>query len=212
MGVILADIAQDDFKARLDRIRDRTGQTVMMVGQDEQYVIPRKVFAQTTRAGEVATNLMYPASLLGAILLGMLAVAISQYVRFQLMAGPDALTDPMTEALMVGGLGLVASFVLSQAFKLTSKEHRSLQGAGVFLMVCTFHNLSHWLPGPMSVIFSPAYVQLTVATSQPNTFRISGGNSAIAEAAQSAPDTAQTAAPEVHLPILRKGGKIVSGG
>ena len=42
---------------------------------------------------------------------------------------------------------------------------------GVFLMVGVFHNFSHWLPDPMGMAFSPDYVQATVASTPPNSFR-----------------------------------------
>ncbi len=197
-----------------------------MVGQDEQHVLTRKVVVQQSRGREIAGNLLYPASLLGAVLLGMLAVAVSHYVRFHLMSGAVTPTDPDTEMLMVGGIGIAASFVMSQMFRLTSGLQRCLQGVGVFLMVCTFHNLPHWLPGPMAAAFSPSYVETMVAASPPNSFRFSGNYFPLFVATDVPADTATgafpadeaaqpTAAPSAEpkkMPILRKGGKIVQGG
>ncbi len=215
--------ANDDFQARLDRIRVNNGQSVMMVGQDEQYVLTRKEIVQTSRGREISGNLVYPASLLGAVVLGMVAVFASHYIRFQLMAGAVQSADPATEMLVVAGIGLAASFVLSQAFKLTTKEHRTLQGIGVFLMVCLFHNLSHWLPGPMSLAFSPEYVQTMTLGSPPNSFQFRGTYFPLFDTARpedapilaSAPKDGTTNAPakaETPLPVVRKGGKIVQGG
>jgi hypothetical protein len=227
VGVTVSAASHEDFLSRLDRIRASAGQTVVMVGQDEQHVLTRRVIVRQSRGREVAGNLAYPASLLGAILLGMVAVAVSQYVRFQLTAGSPQLPDDGTGMLMVGGIGIAASFVLSQAFRLTSKEHRSLQGIGVFLMVCTFHNFSHWLPGPMSAAFSPDYVMTTADASLPNSIRF-GATYYPLHSADAAPDEtlgpAETAnlnaaptteAPDAEprkLPVVRKAGKIVQGG
>ena len=163
--------SQDDFAARLDRIRAKAGQHVLMVGQDEQVLIPRKERHQTTRSQEVAGNARYPASLVGAAFLGMAAVVAGHYVRFQMMTTMTTLQDPANEVGFVVVIGIALSFVLSQAFRLTSKLHRSLQGVGVFVMACMFHNLGHWLPGPMALAFSPEWVATANASSTPNSFR-----------------------------------------
>jgi hypothetical protein len=218
----MSSASHDEFSARLNRIKAGQGQSLLMVGQAEQHVIPLKEVNQISRRQEIAHNAMYPASLLGAVLLGMVAVAVSQYIRFQLMNGASEHPDPGTEMLITGGIGIAASFVLSQAFRLTSKEHRSLQGIGVFLMVCAFHNLCHWLPGPMSVAFSADYVRTTIDASPPNSLRFGAryfplfdsGAPVDPVAADAGLPTAPVAVPEAApkiLPIVRKGGKIVNG-
>jgi hypothetical protein len=164
--------SNEDFAARLDRIRAGDGQHLLMVGQSEQISVPRKEFKQLSRPQEVARNTRYPASLLGAALLGMFGVGLGQYVHFQLLSGSDQLQGPSYELTFVAGFGILTAFVLSQAFRLKSKEHRALQGLGVFLMIGVFHNLSHWLPTPMGMVFSPAWVQTTVDTTPPGSFRL----------------------------------------
>lgn len=163
--------SNSEFVARLQRVQSRQGQGVLMVGQDEQFVLPRKQPVVTSRTHEVAQNLIYPGSLLGAVLLGMIGVAVGRYAYFQLLSGAGTLQDPVSELAFVAIFGVVVSFVLSQAFKLTSKQHRGLQGLGVFLMVGLFHNLAHWLPGPASLAFSSDWVAETVATTPANSFR-----------------------------------------
>ncbi|MEO8245075.1 MAG: hypothetical protein ABI832_22550 [bacterium] len=167
----MAATANEDFLARLDRIRAQDGEHVLMVGLDEQIAVPRKELRQFSRSVEVASNALYPAGLFGALLLGMLGVALGNYVRFQLMAGNQQLQDPGIELIFISGFGLITSFVLSQAFRLTTKLQRTLQGMGVFLMVGIFHNFSHWLPVPMTVAFSADYVLTTTAATPRNSFR-----------------------------------------
>ncbi len=218
----MSTTGQDEFAERLRTIRERGGQATIMVGQDEQYLIPRKERVTVSRRREVAGNMLYPASLLGVVLLGMVAVAVSHYVRFHIMAESALLQDPVSEMLMVGGVGLAATFVLSQAYKLTSKEHRTLQGIGVFLMVASFHNLSHWLPGPMSLVFSPAYVATIAETTPVNTLRLGGSYYQLFETptADTAGDVVPTVANDAMpaetetstKPKVRKGGKIVQDG
>ena len=160
-----------EFAARLQRIHATKGQSTIMVGQDEKHVITRKQRLQMSRQRELAQNLAYPASLLGALGLGMLGVAFGRYTHFQLLSGAGSLRDPTAELAFIAIFGLITAFVLSQMFKLTSKQHRALQSLGVFLMVGLFHNLAHWLPTPMRFAFSDAWVQQIVTTTPANSFR-----------------------------------------
>ena len=105
-------------------------------------------------------------------------------------------------------------------FKLSSKEHAALQGFGVFLMSCAFHNLMHWMPGPAALAFSPEYVARILQDSPPNSLRVGGnyytldGSSAAAPAAD-AEETATAAAPAADKPnvtILRTEHDASKGG
>ncbi len=165
---------KDEFAARLARVQANTGRSLIMVGNDETFVREKKAFVQVSRRREVLGNLGYPAALIGSALLGMIAVAFGQYARFHLLSERAGPNDPDLEMLLAGGIGLGLALVLSQLFGLRSKEHRGMQGIGVFLMVCTFHNLPHWLPGPMALAFSPEWVSGVVANSPANSFYFRG--------------------------------------
>src|SRR5690606_29588990 len=93
-----------------------------------------------------------------AFLLGILAVGLGRYIRFHLADGTAGDQTADTDLLITAGFGMAASFVLAQIFRLSSKEHVALQGIGVFVAICTFHNLFHWAPNPMPAAFSPGYV------------------------------------------------------
>ena len=122
----------------------------------------------------MAGNAVYPLSLIGAFGLGLLAVALGYYARFQLMAGQAELDDADLEMALSGVIGIALSFVLAQMFRLTSKEHKAMQSAGVFAMVCAFHNFAFWAPGPMTALFSPDYVARIQVTAPPNSARFRG--------------------------------------
>lgn len=145
---------QDEFQERLNRILaqgQRTGAPAPAFGRPT----PR----QPVSAGsEIAMNLLYPLSLAGAFLLGLLAVGLGRYIRFHLADGAAGDQTADTDLMITAGLGLAVSFVLAQLFRLSSKEHVALQGIGVFVALCTFHNLFHWAPEPMAAVFSPGYV------------------------------------------------------
>lgn len=141
---------QDQFQQRLDRIRQ----------QEQRSGAPSPLPGRTPPAAgrEIAANALYPLSLAGAFLLGLLAVGLGRYIRFHLADGAAGDQTSDMDLLITVGFGMAASFVLAQMFRLSSKEHVGLQGVGVMVAVCTFHNLFHWAPGPMAAVFSPGYV------------------------------------------------------
>jgi hypothetical protein len=68
----------------------------------------------------------------------------------------------------------ISPFVLAQMFRLESKEQRSLQAMGVFVMVCVFHNFVHCEPGVFQTVFSPDWMQQVHATTKPNSIFFRG--------------------------------------
>ncbi len=167
---------RDSFAERLARIESRQGITMatIFVGMDETYTHGVPKHRMALKAVGLQTNAVLPLSLLGAFCLGMFAVALGRLVRFHMAAGADIVLEPDVEMIVNGLMGLAISFAVMQVFRLSSKEHVALQGAGVFAMVCTFHNLIHWLPGPSALLFSPEWVAAMVATSEPNSFFFRG--------------------------------------
>jgi hypothetical protein len=168
---------QEEFAARLARVKTGGANTksTIFVGQDEQHHMTREVPQKQAKSKELASNALYPLTLVAAFLLGLLATAVGRYARFQLWAGQEAMGDDADLEMAISfGIGLMLSFVLAQMFRLTSKEHKGLQGMGVFVMVCGFHNFAHWLPGPMSVLFSPAYVADVQINSPANSAKFRG--------------------------------------
>lgn len=164
------------FAARLARVQvggPNTNRTIF-IGQDEQVHLGKKVVVKQSKSREFAGNAVYPLSLIGAFCLGLVAVALGFYARYQLMAGQAELEDADLEMALSGVIGIALSFVLAQMFRLTSKEHKAMQSAGVFVMVCAFHNFAFWAPGPMTLLFSPEYVARIQTEAPPNSARFRG--------------------------------------
>jgi hypothetical protein len=166
----------DIFAARLDRIRSGTACTkdTVFVGMDERFQRERVATPNTRPSHQIAQNLAYPLSFAGAFGLGLIAVAIGYYARFQVMAGQAVLEDADLEMGLAFAIGLALSFVLAQMFRLTSKAHKAAQGVGVFAMVCLFHNFAHWAPAPMSMAFSAEYVQRIQTEAPPHSAQFRG--------------------------------------
>ena len=164
----------EDYAARLARVQANKGRSVIMVGRDDSFVHERKPIVQISRGREVAGNIGYPASLVAAFLLGMLAVALGYYARFHLVSGHSELPNADLEMALSAVIGLCVAFALSQMFRITSKSHKAMQSAGVFLMICSFHNLAFWVPGAMALVFSSEFVLEQQLTAQPNSLRFRG--------------------------------------
>lgn len=190
---------QEEFAARLARVRDGAPNTkgTVFVGQDERHHLTRSAPVKQSRGKEIASNGLYPLSLVAAFCLGLLAVALGQYARFQLAQGQAQLEDADLEMMLTAGIGILLSFVLAQVFRLTSKTHKAMQSAGVFAMVCAFHNLAHWFPGPMTVLFSQEWVAQVQLEAPKNSARFRGVYFPLFEAG-SAADTVLAA--DVALP------------
>lgn len=191
----------ETFAARLARIESggpNTNRTIF-VGQDEQVHLGKKVIVKQNKSKAIAGNAVYPLSLIGAFGLGLFAVALGYYARYQLMAGQAELEDSDLEMALSGGIGIALSFVLAQMFRLTSKEHKAMQSAGVFAMVCAFHNFAFWAPGPMTVLFSPEYVARIQTEAPPNSARFRGAYFPLFDKGHAATEVAESAAgaPEV---------------
>jgi hypothetical protein len=168
---------QEEFAARLARVQGGGAHTkgTIFVGQDEQHHMPRRAAQKQAKGKAVALNALYPLSLAGAFGLGLFGAALGIYARFQLMTGQETvIEDADLEMALSGVIGLMLAFVLAQIFRLTSKAHRGLQGVGVFVMICGFHNFAHWVPGPMVALFSPAYVADIQAKAPPNSAKFRG--------------------------------------
>ncbi len=216
MHVALA--ADNDFRARIERIKTRPG-TILMVGQDEQIVVPLKRKGRAAQKSLTRRGSSFLASLPLALGLGMLAAVIFQALRFRLPPLSADLSSPDAEMVLGIAAGIVLSFVLAfvlaAILRLTSKGHLLVQAIGVTLMVASFHNLSHFLPGPMSLVFSPTYVHKTVATTQPLSLQFRG-HVFLPFGHRDVPAGKFEMAPTADLPAgvapkVRKAGKLIDG-
>ena len=160
---------QEIFAERLARLQSGSGvsKATVFVGTDETFDLARPEPKKRVRHSEVLENALYPLSIVGAFAIGLLSVAFGKYARFHVAKG-YSLEDPDLDMLLTLGLGLLLSFVLSQMFRLTSVEYKAAQSAGVFAMVCVFHNFAHWAPGPMAVLFSSDHVAAIQSEAAPN--------------------------------------------
>jgi hypothetical protein len=183
------DRQKSQFEARLKRISAGGANTMGQV-----YVGPAEDserFGKKRRAVSVLPSpretIGYPLSIVGAILIGMLAVLISRWARYTISGGSLTGEDPDIMMAIDAGLALAIGFVLKQIFRLTGKVQETSKTIGIFAMVCIMHNFVHVWPGAFEMAFSPEWVTDVIETTQANSILFRGVSFVVGESAQNAP-------------------------
>lgn len=182
---------QDVFAERLARLDQTHSQRMQAQTATAQ--------AQRGSRPEWVSNLGYPASIVGACLLGLITVVMSRYVMFHLNGAPDPDADADMTMLIDGGLAFGIAFVLRNAFHMTAKEHLLAKTVGIWIALTCMHNLVHAYPTVWSHAFSPEWVTRTTDMTEPRsfffrgmTFRIDGGET-------DAPEDTPAGKPEIKI-------------
>ncbi len=143
-------------------------------------------------------NFKYPASIVGAALVGMMAVFVARYVRFHLMGGTLAGEDADITMLIDGGIGAACGFLLFAMLRFNGAEYKAAQTFGIAAGVMVMHNFVHYAPGVFNVVFSEAWTEDVIAYTEPNSILFRGNSFLLYE-------EPETAAVE---PVIRRAGKI----
>lgn len=143
-------------------------------------------------------NIKYPAAMVGAFLVGMLAVFVARYVRFQMMGGSLAGEDPDITMLIDGAIGGACSFLLFAVLRFEGAAYKTAQTFGIFAMICVMHNFVHGAPGLFNKLFSEDWTNEVIAYTEPNSILFRGASFVLFE-------------PENEVaskPTIRRAGKI----
>lgn len=175
-----------EFNERLRRISAGGENTMGQI-----YVGPvDEIAARKKKSGRVAAGLPslrqtvgYPASIVAAFLLGMLAVLITRYLRFSIAGSSITGEDADITMAIDAGLALAIGFVLKQIFRLSGKVHETSKTFGIFAMICVMHNLVHTWPGAFEIAFSPEWVTEVIETTEPNSILFRGVSFVVGEGA-----------------------------
>ena len=130
-----------DFADRVARIEQQSAASVQLlfVGVDEVYVMPRGNRKPRASRGQlVFGNLLYPLSIVSAVILGAVSHMIGQVMRFHIQGLPDLKANPDIETLVQICVGIAISVVLgygmglgSKAFLLTSPAPQAIAFIGI---------------------------------------------------------------------------------
>ena len=184
------DRQKEQFAKRLQRISaggENTMGQIYVGPVDEEKVRKKKSKRAAAGLPSMRETVGYPASIVLAFFLGMLAVLITRYVRYA-MAG-SALTGEDADITMAidAGLALAIGFVLKQMCRLSGKIQETAKTLGIFAMICVMHNLVHTWPGAFEIAFSPEWVSDVIETTQPQSILFRGVSFVVGESADQAP-------------------------
>lgn len=167
-----------DRLARIEQTRLRHAGTIALhVGDQEVYVRSLEALKPRESAGSrILHNILYPLSFVIAFAIGAVSLPISVAIRARIVAFPGVEEAATGDAplLLALALGMMTSFVLSQAFRLGSKELATAQAIGVWAAVCTLHNLAFWMPDLSALVFTPEWVSLQTHLATPDTIMFRG--------------------------------------
>lgn len=199
-GSVQSEEQQLAFQDRLNRIRSKSGQppmpepvrTAPQVDPDAP-LVPRSSRSQAPRrevspVPSLRENLAYPLSIVGACLIGMFAVFAARYARFHIFGGSMVGEDADIAMLMDGALAFGVGFIFRSFFSFESQEYITAKMVGIAAMIAVMHNFVHWAPGLFSGLFSPDYVEMTLAMTEPNSILFRGVSFVLSE-----PETATAA-------------------
>lgn len=143
-------------------------------------------------------NLKYPGAIVGSAVVGMLAVIVARYVRFQMLGGSLAGDDADITMAIDAGIGAACGFLLFAMLRFDGKEFKAAQTFGIFAMIMVMHNLVHYMPGVFSAVFSEEWTEEVIAYTEPNSILFRGVSFVLTEPAS-----------EVAAnPTIRRAGKL----
>ena len=159
-------MGQDVFAERLARLGAEHGQRAEVQTQQAQ--------AARGPRPDWVTNLGYPISVLGACVLGLIAVVLARYGMYVIGGEPDPLADPDLTMVIDGALAFGIAFVLRMAFHMTDKVHLAAKTVGIWIALTCMHNLVHDYPALWAMGFSEAWVERTTSMTEPRSFYVRG--------------------------------------
>lgn len=174
------------FRDRLTKIRVKSGKSNWKGGAG---ILPsawtppaeREADQEPIRLTSFRENIKYPLSIVGAFGIGLFSVFLIRYVRFHMLGGSLVGTDADLTMVIDASMAACFGFLLRFAFNFIEQEYVLAKAAGIAVMVGAMHNLAHWYPTPMSVIFSPAWVEQTQTQTEGNSILFRGASFVLME-------------------------------
>ena len=114
-------------------------------------------------------NAKYPLSYVVALLVGILATMLLRYCQFHMLGLPAQAENPDMQLVMDNVFAAIVAGVIRGMTNFATAEHMAAKMVGVWIVILGFHNLSHWAPGLMAILFSPEYVREVVSATWPDT-------------------------------------------
>ena len=162
-------LSNAEFDARIARIASGAGssKSTIYVGLDEVYQITyRKRGRQSGRASTAGSTLM-PVFLVIAMGFGALAFGFATWIRFQMMGQGAGVPDPFTEMGIQAGAALAVAFAIARAVPFRARMLKTVMAISAVATMFVYHNAVHIFPDAFAQVFSPSWVDLVQATTEP---------------------------------------------
>lgn len=158
-----------DFQARLERMG-----AAQHVRPPEPERTPGTKVKRKEARPEWVENVAYTGSFVGAFFLGLLSILIARYVQFHMMGVPDPNGDADMQMMVDAGVAFMVVWFFRMLFDMKSHQHIVCKTAGLWVALCTMHNLVHLYPNVWATVFSQEWVNMTRAMSEPNSILFRG--------------------------------------
>ncbi len=177
------DRQKRQFENRLKRISSGGANTMSQVyvgpAEETQSGAPRK--RAVSALPSLREIIGFPVSIVGAFLIGMLAVMITRWARYTIAGGTLTGEDADITMAIDAGVALAIGFVLKLMFRFSGKAQETAKTVGIFVMIAVMHNLVHSWPGAFEKAFSPDWVTAVIETTEPNSILFRGVSFVVGE-------------------------------
>lgn len=184
------DAQKLQFQQRLDRIAKGGPNTIgqVYVGPAE---MPDSKKKKKSAGPDILDNLFIPISMIGAFLVGALAVFVTRFVRFHMMGGD--LTGDNADLWMIVDSVIAVGIVITlrSLFRFGGKALETAKTVGIVAMILTMHNFVHLAPGTFSKVFSPEWTDQVIATTEPKSILFRGISFVVGDMPEEAPQLPQ---------------------
>lgn len=163
------------FNARIKRIQDP--RNTYYVDPETGSFVPKRVSKKDIRSAVAKHKVDISPTffgLIGAVLIGALAVVGARYLRYAYLEIPSGTASVDTLMTIDFGLAAMATFLLGGVINQKSFRHMLAHGTGIVLMIVSMHNLVWQFPDQFGQVFSPAYVAEVQASTAPQTIWFRG--------------------------------------
>lgn len=115
------------------------------------------------------------ASIVGAGVIGVLAVPLSRYAMFHSQGLGNSDANPELVMAIDGVFAFcIAFFLVRMVLSVSCMSHMMAQVAGIWIALTTMHNFVHSHPEFWAQAFSPEWVERIIRTTEPGTLYLLG--------------------------------------
>ena len=170
------DAQKVQFQNRLNRIAAGGPNTIgqIYVGPPDTSSDPKSGKRKSKTGPDFLDNVLYPMSIIGALIVGAFAVFATRFIRFHMLGGE--LTGENADLWMIVDSVIAIGIVISlrSVFRFGGKALETAKTVGIVVMLLTMHNIVHIAPGFFGSVFSPEWTEEVVATTKPKSFLFRG--------------------------------------